>query len=217
MAEVKLVKPPPEPKGGPTLEQVNLLLAPADELLRSQLTVLAMTGCRSGELQRLRPEDVDLAGGWVHIVSRAGAETKTRTSRKIPIHPRRRAVLEALPTRNRAYPFTAGASSKFPDCDNHISAKRLNEQFGRLCESLRMPTGRMDGYVVHSPWHFIETICVNAGIPQRVIDTWLGHRSDKSMGAGYYKLADVDSQAFMTKVPFGTGMAKADTLREMGT
>jgi len=44
---------------------------------------------------------------------------------------------------------------------------------------------------------------VNAGIPQRVIDTWLGHRSDKSMAAVYYRLRDEVSQSFMAKVPFG--------------
>ncbi|MDB5306859.1 MAG: hypothetical protein JWO38_1061, partial [Gemmataceae bacterium] len=38
--------------------------------------------------------------------------------------------------------------------------------------------------------------------PQRVIDTWLGHRSDKSMAAVYYRLRDEDSQSFMAKVPF---------------
>jgi integrase len=215
LAEVKLVKPMLEPKGGPTLDQVNLLLEAADEPLHSQLAVLAMTGMRSGELQRLRPEDVDLVGGWVHIVSRPGAETKTKVSRKIPIHPRLRAVLEALPATKRPFLFTAGASNKFPAGDNHIDVKRLNEQFARLAARLGLPTGREDGFVIHSLRHFFETICVNAGIPQRVIDTWLGHRSDKSMAAVYYKLADADSLSFMTKVPFGTGHAGADARKEM--
>jgi integrase len=215
LAGIKLVKPPLEPKGGPTLDQVNLLLAAAEEPLRSQLAVLAFTGMRSGELQRLLPEDVDLVGGWLYIVSRAGAETKTRMSRKVPIHVRLRVFLEGLPKVKRAYLFMAGASAKYPDGNNHINVKRLNEQFGRLCEKLGMPTGREDGFVIHSLRHFFETFCVNAGIPQRVIDTWLGHRSDKSMAAVYYKLADSDSQTFMNRVPFGTGPAGADTRKEV--
>jgi integrase len=214
LAEVKLVKPIPAPRGGPSLEQVNLVLGAAAEPLRSQLAVLAFTGARSGELQRLRPEDIDLAGGWVHIVSRAGAETKTRMSRKVPIHSRLRAVLEALPATRRTYLFVAGPSDKFPAGGNHINTKRLNEQFGRLCDKLGLPTGRKDGFVIHSLRHFFETICVNAGIPQRAIDTWLGHRSDKSMAAVYYKLADVESKAFMDEVPFGTGLAGADSRAE---
>ena len=77
-----------------------------------------------------------------------------------------------------------------------------------------MPTGRKDGFVIHSLRHFFETFCVNAGIPQRVIDTWLGHRSDKSMAAVYYRLTDIDSQTFMSKVPFGDGHAGANTRME---
>jgi integrase len=215
LAEVKLVKPMLEPKGGPTLDQVNSLLEAADEPLHSQLAVLAMTGMRSGELQRLRPEDVDLVGGWVHIVSRPGAETKTKVSRKVPIHQRLRAVLEALPTTKRPFLFTAGPSANYPDGTNHINAKRLNEQFVRLAGLLGMPTGRKDGFVIHSFRHFFETYCVNSGIPQRVIDTWLGHRSDKSMAAVYYRLSDADSKMFMDRVSFGDRGAGPCPRKEM--
>ena len=66
------------------------------------------------------------------------------------------------------------------------------------------------GFSIHSLRNSFETICVNAGIPQRVIDTWLGHRSDRSMASVYYKLSDEDSQKFMLKVPLGTGEPAAD-------
>lgn len=214
LADIKLNKPPLEPKEGPSLEQVNSMLAAAAEPLRSQLAVLGFTGMRAGELQRLRPEDVDLTRGWVHIRSRPGALTKSRESRKVPIHTRLRAVLEALPRTGRPWLFTAAPSKKYPRGDHHINVKRLNEQFTRLVEVLGLPTGRDAGFVVHSIRHFFETFCVNAGIPQRVIDAWLGHRSDKSMAAVYYRLRDEDSQSFMTKVPFGTGESAADAGRE---
>ncbi|OWK41240.1 tyrosine-type recombinase/integrase [Fimbriiglobus ruber] len=183
LADVKLDKPPLEPKEGPSLAQVNDLLTAAGEPLQSQLAGLAFTGMRAGELQRLRPEDVDLNGGWVHIRSRPGAETKTRESRKVPIHPRLRAVLERLPANRRSWLFTAGPSKKYPAGDHHINVKRLNEQFTRLVGRLGMPVGRDAGFVAHSLRHFFETFTVNAGIPHRVIDSWLGHRSDKSMAA----------------------------------
>jgi len=57
---------------------------------------------------------------------------------------------------------------------------------------------------------------VNAGIPQRVIDTWLGHRSDKSMAAVYYRLRDEESQSFMAKVPFGAEDKTTDNVKEAG-
>jgi len=153
-------------------------------------------------------------GGWVHIRSRRGAETKTRVSRKVPIHPRLRVFLAALPTTRRPWLFTAAPSRKYPGGGNHISTKRLNEQFTRLAEDQGLPTGREAGYVIHSLRHFFETFTVNACIPQRVIDTWLGHRSDKSMAAVYYKLSDEDSLSWMGKVPFGTGGPAADAGKE---
>ncbi len=201
---IKLNKPPTEPKEGPTLSQLNQILTSAEEPLRSHLAVLAFTGMRAGELQRLRPEDIDLIGGWVHVRSRLGAETKTRESRKVPIHPRLRVVLEGLPTTRRSWLFTAAPSKKFPAGGNHLSTKRMNEQFTRLVKRLEMPAGRDTGFVIHSLRHFFETFTVNEAIPQRVIDAWLGHRSDKSMAAIYYKLSDADSQSFMLKVPFAT-------------
>lgn len=200
-------------KGGPDLAQVNALLAAAAGPLGSQLAVLAFTGMRSGELQRLRPGDVDLAGGWVHVVSRPGAETKTRASRKVPIHDRLRAVLAVLPTRPRAWLFERRPRQKYPAGGRPMNAKRLNDKFARLAASVGLPAGREAGFVIHSLRHFFETFAVNAGIPQWAIDTWLGHRSDKSMAAVYYRLGDADSQSFMKRVPSGAGPAGAEDAR----
>ena len=91
---------------------------------------------------------------------------------------------------------------QYPTGDHHINVKRLNDRFIRLAGPLGLPVGRIDGCVNHSPRHFLETFTVNAGMPQRVIDTWLGHRSDESIGAVYYKLADSESPSFMIEVPF---------------
>lgn len=69
--------------------------------------------------------------------------------------------------------------------------------------------GRDNGYVIHSLRHSFETIAVNAGIPQRVVDAWLGHTADRSMAAVYYHLSNEESQKFMGMVPFGTGAPAA--------
>ena len=203
LAEIRLKKPPLVPKSAPGLDEVNAILAAASQPLYDHLAVLAFTGMRSGELQRLRPEDIDLTGNWVHVVSRTGAQTKSRRSRKVPIHPRLLPILKALPPGPRTWLFTSLPSRKYPEGNQPINTKRLNEKLKKLMGKLGMVVGRDDGYVTHSLRHFFETFTVNNNIPQRVIDTWLGHHSDKSMAAIYYKLSDVDSQQFMTKVPFG--------------
>lgn len=211
LAGIRLNKPPMVPKAGPGIDQVEAILAAADGPLKDWLAVLAMTGMRVGELQRLKPEDLDLAGNWLHVRSRPGAETKTKRSRKVPIHPRLRASLVALPKSVGAWLFAAGPSQKYPRGGRGIDPKRVNNQFARVVRSLGMPTGRESGFVVHSLRHFFETYTVNAGIPQRVIDTWLGHSSDTSMAAVYYRLLDADSQHFMARVPFGPGRLNPET------
>jgi integrase len=210
LAEIKLSKPPLEPKAGPTIDQVDQILTALDDRVRPMIAMLALTGMRAGEVQRLRIEDVDLAGNWIQVRSRPGAETKTRESRRIPLHLRLVSVLKDFPRRQYGWFFASGASAKYPNGDHEINIKRLNEQFQRTVDRLGQPSGRETGFTLHSLRHFFETFTVNAGIPQRVIDTWLGHRSDKSMASVYYRLSDEESQLFMSRVPFGTGLPAAD-------
>ena len=107
--------------------------------------------------------------------------------------------------------FTAPPSRKFPQGDHWINTKHLNEDFQKLLAATGVAAGRKTGgFSIHSLRNSFETICVNAGIPQRVVDTWLGHRTDKSMASVYYKLSDEDSQQFIKKVPLGTGGPAAD-------
>lgn|GEM_PF-790572 len=211
LAGMKLHRPPKKHKPCPTSAQVEALLAAAEPPLKQWLTILAFTGMRVGELQRLATEDVDLADGWIHIRSRPGAQTKTGQSRKVPIHPRVRSTLESRPKPASGWYFTAAKCSRYPDGGHWINPKGVNDGLCRLLKNLGMPAGRRSGFVTHSLRHFFETFTVNAGIPQRVIDTWLGHNADKSMAAVYYSLGDAESQAFMLKVPFGTGPTAAGT------
>ena len=210
LAEIKFERPKLEPRGGPTRAQVERILKRAREPRRTQYAVLAYTGMRSGELQRLRVEDVDLKGNWIHIVSREKAETKSGFSRKLPVHRKLRPLLEKL-SGSGPWLFTAPPSRKYPQGGHWINTKHLNEDFQKLLAATGVPAGRKNwGVSLHSLRNSFETICVNAGIPQRVIDTWLGHRSDRSMASVYYKLSDEDSQEFMLKVPLGTGQPSAD-------
>jgi len=211
LADIRVSKPPLEPRGGPDLAAINRILAALSDPDRVMNAVLAFTGMRSGELQRLTPDDLDLVGNWIRIVSRVGAETKTRRSRKVPVHQHLRAILSGLPIRGRRWLFTDSMSSTSTGDVRPVNVKKLNERFLATLKRLGLPAGRRGGgFTVHSLRHFFETFAVNSRIPQRVVDAWLGHSSDKSMAANYYKLSDEESQRFMEEVPFGTGMQAAD-------
>lgn len=205
LADVRLKKPYREPKGGPVLADVDRILAELPAADRAAVAVLTFTGMRAGELQRLTPADVDLAGGWLHVVSRPGLETKTRRSRKVPIAPRLRPALAGLSGR-RPWLFTAPPSPTYPRGDNRLNTKSLNTAFQAAARRAGVAVGRKAGYTLHSLRAFFETHTVIARIPQRVVDAWLGHAADKSMAAVYYKLPDAESQQFMREVRFGDGV-----------
>jgi integrase len=68
--------------------------------------LLAKLGLRPGELIRVLIEDVDLAGGWLHVRSRPelGAHTKTRRERAVPLIEEAAAVLRHAIGRRAAGP-----------------------------------------------------------------------------------------------------------------
>ena len=86
LVDCKLRKPELEPKGGPTLSQVDRILAASKEPRTTQFAVLAFAGIRVGQLRLLRPVDVDLDGGWITVQPVEGAKTKRKVT--VPIHPR---------------------------------------------------------------------------------------------------------------------------------
>jgi integrase len=109
--------------------------------------------------------------------------------------------------------FTASPSQDYPD-GRPINRGASNRQFRRLVKRPGMPTGRADGFTLHSLRRFFECHTVNAGNPQRVVDDWLGHASDKSMASIYYRLRDEESQVYMRRVPFEDGPPANDAGKE---
>lgn len=184
LEDYRLDKPKRKPTGGPSLEQVNLILSRVKGPRYLHYAVLAFSGMRSGELQHLQRVDVDLSGNWLHIVSRPGVETKTRETWKVPMHPRLRKLVDALPKTRHTWFFTAAPSNRYPARGHWISPKRLNEDFLKILVELGIPAGRKNGgFTVHSLRHFFKTHCINCGVPKPVVDTWQGRKIDMSVGA----------------------------------
>lgn len=210
----KLRRPKSEPRGGPTLDQINSVLAIADPDLMPIIALAAFTGHRSGDVERLIPDDVDFKGNWIHFVSRSGGlETKTGNTTKVPIHPRLRRILESLPKSKRRWFFTAAPSVQYPNGGHHLNMRDINERFQKLLNVLKIPAGKKaGGFTFHSLRSFFKTFCVNANIPREVVDKWQDHAGDRRPTAGdlYYRLSDEKSQEFMKKVPFGDGKPAAD-------
>jgi integrase len=74
---------------------------------------------------------------------------------------------------------------------------------GLLAKSLAIPVSRKNnGLVIHSLRHSFETQAVDSGVPQFVVDQWMGHRGDALMGSTYYGHSDEKSVNYMKKIAF---------------
>lgn len=202
----KYIQPRTKKKNVLSLEQVNAILREATPARHDIFAMLAFTGMRVSECLNLRVEDVDLDGGWIHIRSRPGFETKTGEEWKVPIHPRLHNILSRRKSRRRGWYFTAQPSSRYPKGDHQLPTKRINEDLKPVLDKLKIPHGlESDGFTTHSLRHFFKTFCIVSGVPKPIVDEWQGHELKSKPSEHYFHLMDEDSQRHMRQVPFGDG------------
>ena len=198
LAEYESHKPPRKHKPVLVLEQVHAILRKCSTTRAAQIATLAMTGMRSGELQGLRRANVDLTGGWITIADQVTGPTKTKRTRKVPIHPALQKRLRHVQNEGHDLFFTSEPSRKYPNGGRPINTKRLCEYFKSAAKKAGVP----DGFTIHSLRHFFKSFAVNHGVPERAVDVWLGH-SDGSVRGLYYHVTDGESKSFMYGLPFG--------------
>ena len=203
LANVKIPKPRRRKYPAATLEQVNQILASATGSLVAVLAVLAFTGLRIGEVEALRPQDVDLDEGILHVRRREGWGPKTENSeRSVPIHRRLLAILRALPKSRGDCFFNAPSSARFPLGDHHLNPRDVNEQFQKLAKLHGFLVGRKNvGLTVHALRRTFKTLCFDAGVPKPMLDRWVGHEDQDDMDTFYYD--PQKSKEWIQRVPFG--------------
>jgi WD40 repeat protein len=98
-------------------EGTRVVTASEDNKLHAVLATLAMSGLRVAELTALRPGDVDLAGGWIHVRNFEGRTTKGGGVRKVPIHGKLLVISESTSSgvasaRSRSSPARGARSTR---------------------------------------------------------------------------------------------------------
>ena len=138
-----------------------------------------------GELEQLQWIDVGLDRGDLGMfhIRRGGSRgtTKDKDHRFVPIHPRIRALLQALP-RNSELAFPG------------ITERRLLKRLKEICYQIGLSNS--EKYKLHSFRHHFASLCANHQVAHRKALAWLGHSSSEILGL-YYHLHDADSQAAM--------------------
>lgn len=135
-----------------------------------------------GEINALKPEDIDLEKGIVHVkrtVSR-GLEyrvfikegTKTYTGiRDIPVSSILRPVLEKVLREYEENPNPMGLLFYDEYKNDVIDTNQVNCYFGRVLEKAGVAHRGQ-----HALRHTFATRCIEADVPPLVLKTWLGHR-----------------------------------------
>jgi integrase len=83
-----------------------------------------------------------------------------------------------------------------------LNIKHINEDFLRALHKMAIRAGRNAGLTIHSLRHSFKAICINAGIPRDVTDTWQVHAPVCAASSAYYRLSDEESQRFIRLAPF---------------
>lgn len=130
-----------------SMEQVKAIADQASQAVRTAIWVALLTGCRRGEICRIRADDI----GAASIRIQAG-NTKTLRYREVPIVPALRPWLQRLPL--------------------SITAEGLKTGFRRAREAAGMPHVHY-----HDLRHSCATILLHLGAPLHVVREILGHTS----------------------------------------
>lgn len=186
LASTRLPSAKPRPQPCFTTEQVEGMLATCEGVTHAAIAILAYTGLRVGELEQLHWADVHLEMGELGMlhVHRGGStgSTKDREARFVPIDPKIRPVLDALPRDDDLV---------LPE----LRARTLLAQIKRLC--IKLGYGR--SYKTHSLRHHFASMCANSSIPYRMALAWMGHSSSSILDL-YYHLHDAESEAAMIRM-----------------
>jgi site-specific recombinase XerD len=185
LINTKLAEAKAKPQPCFTTEQVEQLINATSGVEQAVIATLGYAGLRIGEAEQMLWQDVRLGekgAGMFHVrLGGSNGTTKDKDARFVPIHPRIRPLIAALPKQG---------DHVFPD----VRERQLLQRVKELCGTLKFP--KADGFKLHSFRHHFASLCANHQVAYRKALAWLGH-SDSSILQLYYHLTDSDSQASM--------------------
>jgi site-specific recombinase XerD len=202
LIHTKLAKAKAKPQPCFTTEQVEQLVNATNGVEQAAIATLGYAGLRIGEVEQMLWRDLCLGNkgsGMFHVrLGGSNGTTKDKDARFVPIHPRIRPLLTALPK---------NGDHVFPE----IRERQLLQRVKGLCEQLKLP--KASGFKLRSFRHHFASLCANHNVAYRKALAWLGH-SDSSILQLYYHLTDSDSQAAMDALA-GDGFIAPDLKPEV--
>jgi integrase len=188
---VHIDEPPPTLQPCFEPEQVQALLDAASDSLESAIfATLAYTGLRFGELRTLRWSDVVTPAGRAgHVMVRDGGSrgrTKDNEFRRVPLHPKLRDLLAALPRRGDRV-FYSPPCKRHPLGDRQLNQSTWLKRLKAACERCGFASPRQ--YKLHTFRHSFASMCARSNVAYRYALAWMGHSSSEILDM-YFKQFD---------------------------
>lgn len=175
--------------------------------LQSIVIVLAHTGMRISELIKLKWSDVDFENDVIHIEDEHGVShkvadsrsTKSKKSREVPIHLEVRTALEVIkgPRTGRVFKGRKVGHINYKALKAKLVGKVIQPLAGQFPGKPGKPSFA-DGRF-HTFRHFFCSRCAQEGVPEVVVQGWLGHSSSTITRLYYHQNRQV-SVDWMSRV-----------------
>lgn len=144
-----------------------------------QLKIELHSGARMGEINALRPCDIDLENNLLHIRGTVARGIGGRYYRKQM--PKTSSGYRSIPINKHLRPALEQALAEMKDnvegtifydynTDKLIATSQVNNFYNRLCEKYKIRD-----FGQHSLRHTFATRCIESGIQPGVLKNWLGH------------------------------------------
>jgi integrase len=159
----------------------------------------AFTGARRSEIVRSQIEDWDFERGIVRIREKKGSRKKKTTFREITIHPKLEAIMKAWFNVHPGGQFAimlpanlANSRNKHPE-PSPLTPDQAHDHLHRTLNGGKWKT--LKGW--HVLRHSFCSNCARRGVPDSIIDAWMGHRGDEAIKKRYRHLFPCDKRKFM--------------------
>ncbi len=148
-----------------TREEIQAVLAEADEFMRRVLLILLYTGLRRSEFVYLEWKDIDFDNGLIHVQSKLefGFHPKSYKPRSIPMCKELRSVLMDMPQAGR-FVFDNGRNE--PLYHPIYYYKQLVKVYERA---------GIEGANLHTLRHTFASHLIMQGVDPRTVQEYLGH------------------------------------------
>lgn len=159
-----------------TLEDAKSLIDSAETPLKELIVTMLLTGMRPGEALHLRWIDCDFEKKFLQIASRKDFQTKTRRSRRIPMHAAVEVALRSVQAfQARIRLKKAGVWSTelvFPNRRNGKPMRDFRTSWAAACERAKVGYHR-----VYDMRHTFATWAAMKGEDLFTLQRWMGHQN----------------------------------------